>query len=131
MNIGTLPPKPLILTDAQSSLVRSDMEKFTGSAIEVWVVNRTEGTTEFSGRLVSALKAAGWSVQYFSAANLIRSNGTQPPPGLSLDIGPGAENIANELSLSLMRHGVIDNKPIPAMRVSASNKLALYICEPK
>jgi len=131
INIGTLPPKPLVLTEEQSSHIRSDMAKYSGIAIEIVLVNRNRGTEEFGNHLVSALKDAGWDVIYSSAAILIRSNGTQSSPGLSLDIGPGSDNVASELGLSLMRHGVIDNKPIPAMRVPESNKLALYICEPK
>jgi hypothetical protein len=131
VNIGALPPKPLVLTDAQASLVRSDLEKYSGSNIEVALVNPTKGTTEFGNRLVSTLKDAGWNVNYSSFAILIRSNGAQPPPGLSLDIGENSKSVASELASSLIRHAVIDDKPIPALQAREPGKLTLYICEPK
>jgi hypothetical protein len=130
--IGVLPPKPLVLNEAQGQAVTDAMEsfakKFTGSGIRIWVVNSTDVSEKFADDLGVALTKAkiDWSK---SRTGIMLSWGGPTPAGLSCEMSPDMDDVANALGQALIQFKVI-SEPIPCKtRREPTGILSLYITE--
>ena len=127
VNIGTPPPRPLVINATQSQGITDRLRLFSGKGVGVWAVKPMPRTREFASKLASALSDAGLTAEAHGVGMLLTENGIVPPSGLYFAVGGNMDDLANAIIHALGEENVIEKKNIPGERIKNPNTLEIYI----